>query len=148
MRISGLGPETVEKYGKFSHLYNNSKLLVSDNKSCIKQFANHIGKDIDQIKPKALMNMNYVPEKYKNHLTKMGNHIQDVNELAKNIKDIIRIYHGVSTRYLNQYLAFCCLRKMILYKYERVNTVKEIINLRQYNYIKVKKPIIPVDLKE
>ena len=37
---------------------------------------------------------------------------------------------------------------MILYKYERVNTAKEIINQIQYNYIKVKKPIIPIDLKE
>ena len=75
MKIIGLGPETVEKYSNFSTLFTNSKILISDNKSCIKQFANHIYKDIDQIRTKVLFNMNYVPEKYKNHLTPKGNHI-------------------------------------------------------------------------
>lgn len=120
MRIAGLGSESFEKYKKFSKVFDNAKLLVSDSKQSIGLFANHIHTAHDPIKASVTRDI---------YETDKGNNIQMVNEFCKCIKDIIRRYHGVSTRHLNGYIAFQTVKKIFTYKYNRESIANEIIKI-------------------
>lgn len=143
MKVSGIGPESFEKFIKYTNTYKKSNLLIFDSKVCIQQFANYLKITNDIIKT--------VPEG-KNYTTENGNNIQSLNEFCKCITDIIHRYHGVSIRHLNGYLAFQSFKKMFHYKYERKDIVSNMVKtLNNYKTI-ISKNIcsspIPVDLKE
>lgn len=138
MKIAGLGPESYEKYKKYSDTFSQAELIVSDSKSSIAQFSNYLGKEQDKI---------LVKPNIKRYTTENGNNISTLNEICKIISDITHKRHGVGTCYLNDYLSFNCIKKMISYKVERkdyYNELSKIIsNIPSQPY-----GIMPVDLKE
>lgn len=143
MKIVGLGPESFEKFKKVEENFANSTLLVSDSKASIHLFANYLNVDHDIIKT--------IPNG-KRYTTDNGNNIQTLNELCKIIPKVIHDYHGVSLRYLDSYLAFNCLKKMVRHKIER-----KIANSYLFDILNVDNNLLtseinltfmPVDLKE
>ena len=109
MKIAGLGSESFEKYKLFTDKFKETKLLISDSKTSIKMFANHIGAESEMIKASNTRDI---------YTTDNGNNIQKVNEFCKCISDIKHKYHGVSIRHLNGYIAFQTVKKLFLCKYK------------------------------
>ena len=120
LKIVGLGPESLEKYRKEIDRFNESKLIVSDSKSCIQQFANVLAIDNDKIP---------VIANQKHYTTRNGNSLGDVNELIENFRTSNKFRHGYSTRYLQNYLDFYLLKKKYKYKYDRKDMASKIYQL-------------------
>lgn len=139
MRISGLGSESFEKYKKYSSTFKDSNLLVSDSKSSISQFSNHLGLKHDKIP---------VKPNQKRYTTDNGNSIQSLNEICKIVSNITHKYHGVNLRYLEEYISFNCLKKMLSYRFKRTEYYDELMKIIKDIKLKNTKPSIPVDLAE
>lgn len=130
MAVTGLGPESAEKYSFLRKYLKDVTTVVSDSKPSIRMLSNSIGAESDMIRPvPAKDGKTYVPENAKRHVTPSGRHIQDLNELVKCIKDQIRARHGMSTRYLNDWLAFLCVRKMFHYRYKRCDIAERLMEI-------------------
>ncbi|MZK55041.1 IS1595 family transposase, partial [Coprobacillus sp. BIOML-A1] len=102
MNIVGLGSESFEKYMSVINRLDNVKKLISDTKSCFKQFSNELKAENSYIKTSPTQ---------KHYLTEDGNSLASVNELMSEIENIIQRTHGFSTRYAQEYLDFNILRK-------------------------------------
>lgn len=130
MRVVGLGSESAEKYSEIVRFMKGAKVVVSDSKPSIRLLSNSIGAESDMIRtipPKD--GKTYVPQAVKRHMTDSGRHIQDLNELVKGIKDQTRFRHGMGTRYLNDWLAFICVRKMLGYRCERADIADRLLSI-------------------
>ena len=117
MNIVGLGSESFEKYMSVINRLDNVKKLISDTKSCFKQFSNELKAENSYIKTSPTQ---------KHYLTEDGNSLASVNELMSEIENIIQRTHGFSTRYAQEYLDFNILRKQIKYKYKRDEQAKKL----------------------
>ena len=143
MNISGLGSESSDKYSLVSSRFDDVDLIVSDSKTSIRQFSNSlkINNDIIRVKP----NM-------KNHVTDKGNTLSDVNELIENYRTSSKIYHGVATRYLQDYLNFYVYRKQLLYKLKRSEIAdhifEQIRNTVSVNHKQLQATLMPISLAE
>ena len=106
---------------------DNVKKLISDSKSCFKQFSYELK-------------------------TEDGNSLASVNELMSEIENIIQRTHGFSTRYAQEYLDFNVLRKQIKYKYKRDEQAKKLFEeVKDSEFIKnalVLNTPMPISLKE
>ena len=118
MNIVGLGSESFEKYMSVINRLDNVKKLISDSKSCFKQFSNELKAENSYIKTSPTQ---------KHYLTEDGNSLASVNELMSEIENIIQRTNGFSTRYAQEYLDFNILRKQIKYKYKRDEQAKKTI---------------------
>ena len=143
MNIAGLGPESYEKYAKLSPKFDDVDMIISDSKPCIQQFSNLIEARNDIIKVKPT---------YKNYKSEDGNTLGDVNELIENYRTSTKIYHGISTRYLQGYLNFFVYRKQVLYKLERKKAAEYIFNqvkgLVVSSYNELQATLMPISLAE
>lgn len=119
MNIAGLGQETADKYSLISSRFDDVDLIVSDSKACIRQFSNSLEINNDVIRVKPTM---------KNYKTDNGNTLADVNELVENYRTSSKIYHGVATRYLQDYLNFYIYRKQLLYQLKRNEIAEYVFN--------------------
>ena len=143
-RISGLGPETLDKYALFSNSFGNNVTLISDSKPCIREFAKKINAKIEQI-----------PVKYnqKIYITKNGNSLSSVNQIHSEFKTLICKKHGVGTRHLQDYLNWLIFIKMIKYsvKAEAKTSFTYMKSMELVNTIVVRdicKQQMPIDLNE
>lgn len=143
MKIAGLGPESFEKYIKFTKHFKDSSMIISDSKDAIKLFANHLGIENDRIPT--------IPNG-KRYTTDKGNNIQQLNQFCSTIPEMISLHRGMGLKHLNGYLAFQCIKKMFKYKFDRRVMGEEIYNAINTpnqllcNEIEVKE--LPVDLKD
>lgn len=143
LKISGLGPESYGKYTSCNYRFENPEIIISDSKPCIQQFANSLGVLNDKIPTK--------PNK-KRYKTDNGNHLGDINELDSEISSLITKTHGVSTRYLQDYLNFITYRKQAKYKHERKEVVsyiyQEISNTQAFIEEELVFTELPISLKD
>lgn len=143
MNIVGLGSESFEKYMSVINRLDNVKKLISDSKSCFKQFSNELKAENSYIKTSPTQ---------KHYLIEDGNSLASVNELMSEIENIIQRTHGFSTRYAQEYLNFIILRKQIKYKYERDEQAKKLFEkVKDSEFIKnalVLNTTMPISLKE
>lgn len=143
MNIVGLGSESFEKYMSVINRLDNVKKLISDSKSCFKQFSNELKAENSYIKTSPTQ---------KHYLTEDGNSLASVNELMSEIENIIQRTNGFSTRYAQEYLDFNILRKQIKYKYKRDEQAKKLFEeVKDSEFIKnalVLNTPMPLSLKE
>ncbi len=118
-RVAGLGQETAEKYEQYSAHFDKPTLLISDNNSGIAAFADTHKIQHDVI-PSSKASQRFTTPK--------GNSVGEVNELHQELKDLIRVKHGVSTRHLPGYLAWISYLKKTSYTIERSEMVEYIFN--------------------
>jgi hypothetical protein len=118
-RVAGLGQETVEKYEQYAAHFDKPTLLISDNNSGIATFA-----DTHKIQHDVIPSS----KASKRFTTPMGNSVGDVNKLHLELKHLIRVKHGVSTRHLSGYLAWISYSKKTSYTIERSRMVEYIFN--------------------
>ena len=143
MNIAGLGPETADKYSLISSKFDDVDLIVSDSKTSIRQFSNslEINNDIIRVKPTM-----------KNYKSDNGNTLADVNELIENYRTSSKIYHGVATRYLQDYLNFYIFRKQLLYKFKRSEIADYVFNqighIVSPNHQELQATVMPISLAE
>ena len=104
-KITGLGSESVEKLSNYKDFFLPGSTIVSDSKSSNTRFAKTIN-----------CKCNLVP--CGKHLTKEGNHINDINQIHQELKIMNVKYHGISTRHLQDYLNFKCFLKKLTYTIE------------------------------
>ena len=131
MRVSRLWAESFEKYKKYSFIFEDSNLLVSDSKSSINQFSNYLGLKHDKIP---------VKPNQKRYTTDNGNSIQSLNEICKIVSNITHKYHGVNLRYLEEYISFNCLKKMLSYRFKRTEYYNELMKIIKDIKLKNTKP--------
>ena len=110
MNIAGLGPESSDKYSLVSSKFDDVDLIISDSKTSIRQFSNRLEIENDIIRVKPAM---------KNYKTADDNTLADVNELISDYRISSKVYRGVATRYLQDYLNFFTYRKQLLYRFKR-----------------------------
>ncbi len=88
----------------------------------------------------------------KNHVTDKRNTLSDVNELIENYRTSSKIYHGVATRYLQDYLNFYVYRKQLLYKLKRSEIAdhifEQIRNTVSVNHKQLQATLMPISLAE
>ena len=77
MNIVGLGSESFEKYMSVINRLDNVKKLISDTKSCFKQFSNELKAENSYIKTSPTQ---------KHYLTEDGNSLASVNKLMSEIE--------------------------------------------------------------
>ena len=81
-----------------------------------------------------------------------GNTLSDVNELIENYRTSSKIYHGVATRYLQDYLNFYVYRKQLLYKLKRSEIADHIFELIRntvsVNHKQLQATLMPISLAE
>ena len=118
-RVAGLGQETAEKYEQYAAHFDKPTLIISDNNSCIATFA-----DTHKIQHDVIPSS----KASKRFTTPKGNSVGDVNELHLELKHLIRVKHGVSTRHLSGYLAWISYLKKTSYTIERSRMVEYIFN--------------------
>jgi transposase-like protein len=108
-KIAGLGEESLEKLNHFRKHFGKGSLIVSDDKPCIKNFAeaNHMESDVV---PSCGGQVRFT--------TKLGNSVASVNELHSEAKLLIRNKRGISTRHLQGYLDWLLFRKKMKYTVE------------------------------
>ena len=143
MNIAGLGQETADKYSLVSSKFDDVDLIVSDSKTCIRQFSNSLEINNDVIRVKPTM---------KNYKTDSGNTLADVNELIENYRTSSKIYHGVATRYLQDYLNFFVYRKQLLYTLKRSEIAETVFNqichIVSPNHKELQATVMPISLAE
>lgn len=143
MNIAGLGPETADKYSLVSSKFDDVDLIISDSKSSIRQFSNslEINNDIIRVKPTM-----------KNYKSGNGNTLADVNELVENYRTSSKVYHGVATRYLQDYLNFYVYRKQLLYRFKRKEIAEYVFNqichLVSPDHKELQATVMPISLAE
>ena len=119
MNVVGLGSESYEKYMSVIEHFNDVKKLISDGKSCIRQYANELKANHQYIKPSPTQ---------KKYLTEDGSSLASVNELMSEVEAMITRTRGFSTRYLQEYLDFMILKKQMNYSKDRDNCAKELFD--------------------
>jgi len=108
-RIGGLGNESTDKYMKYKKNLKNADKIISDSSKSIRQFAETCHITNDQI-PCIAGEQHYT--------TKEGDSLGDVNELHTELKNLMRKYHGISTRHLQGYLDWITICKKLKYTTE------------------------------
>lgn len=143
MNITGLGSESFEKYKTNEMYFGNVKEITSDSKSCIQQFANHLGTTSNKVPTSPTE---------KRYLTKDGKSLGSINEMMSEVEGLITKTKSIGTRYLQGYLNFNILRKQMKYKYKRNEMPKKIMNLlvetSSFKNISVLATPMPISLKE
>ena len=143
MNIIGLGSESFEKYKSNEKYFGDVKELISDSKSCIQQFANHLGTTNNKVPTTPIV---------KKYLTKDGKSLGGINEMMTEVAGLITKTKGIGTRYLQGYLNFNILRKRMKYKYKRDKVPEEIMDLlvetSSFKNIFVCSSPMPISLKE
>ena len=143
MNITGLGSESFEKYKSNERYFGDVKELISDSKSCIQQFANHLGTTNNKVPTTPIV---------KKYLTKDGKSLGVINEMMTEVAGLITKTKGIGTRYLQGYLNFNILRKRMKYKYKRDKVPEEIMDLlvetSSFKNIFVCSSPMPISLKE
>ncbi|WP_296876810.1 IS1 family transposase, partial [Thomasclavelia sp.] len=110
MNITGLGSESFEKYKANDKYFQDISEVISDSKTSIQQFANHL---------KAANNKIPTSPLGKRYLTEDGESLGAINEMMSEINGIITKTKGISTRYAQGYIDFNILRKQMKYQYKR-----------------------------
>lgn len=105
VKIAGLGSESYEKLLQFENYFKHGSTVVCDSKTSNTKFIKHIHCKAELI-PSG------------KHLSKDGNHINDVNHIHSDIKNLNIRYKGISTRHLQDYLTFYCFLKKLTYSIE------------------------------
>lgn len=143
MNIVGLGAETYEKYMLVKNRLEQIETLISDSKTCFRQFSNELGATHAYIKTSPVK---------KKYLTEDGKSLSTLNEMMSEIEGIIQRTHGFSTRYAQEYIDFNILKKQIRYQYKRderaielYNTVKDTESIKS---IYLSETPMPISLKE
>ena len=143
MNITGLGSESFEKYKTNEVYFGNVKEIISDSKSCIQQFANHLGTTNNKVPTSPTE---------KRYLTKDGKSLGSINEMMSEVEGLITKTKGIGTRNLQGYLNFNILRKQMKYKYKRNEMPKKIMDLlvetSSFKNISVLATPMPISLKE
>lgn len=140
LKIAGLGEESIDKLEKFNHHFVPKSTIISDDKSCIKNFALTNGMTNDFIPSIALK---------PRFTTDNGNSISSVNELHTEVKGLIRRKRGISTRHLQGYLDWLVFRKHLKYTVEMkkwrpkayMELMQELIPFACQDVCKLKMPI-------
>ena len=101
MNIVGLGPESFEKYMSVIERLDHVDKLISDAKTCFRQFSNELNAKHSYIKTSPVK---------KHFLTEEGESLASVNELMSEVEAVIHRTHGFSTRYAQEYLDFNILK--------------------------------------
>lgn len=104
-KITGLGSENYNKLACYKDGFSHGSTIVSDSKSSNTKFAKLVN-----------CKASLVPSG--KHLTKDGNHINDINQLHQEIKIMNVMYRGISTRHFQGYLNFKCFLKKLSYTVE------------------------------
>ena len=143
LKITGLGAESFTKYDSCKYKFEEPTLIVSDSKASIQQFANELGVTNDKIPT--------MPNG-KRYTTNLGNHLGDLNQLDSELSSLITRTHGVSTRFLQDYLNFISYKKQTKYKIDRDKVAEHV-----YSKVSVTKAFkeeeliyaeLPISLKE
>lgn len=143
MNITGLGPETFDKYKNNIEHFKNVKTVVSDSKTCIQQFSNYMKANNDKIPSIG------GKERY---LTDSGNSLSTINEIMTGLSGLITRTRGISTRYLQEYIHFYIYKKQLHYQFKRNEMLEEIINIldktQHYTNKMILETKLPISLKE
>lgn len=143
MKVTGLGEESFEKYQVNERYFKDIKEIISDSKTSIQQFANHIKAANHKIPT--------VPNQ-KRYQTENGESLADINELMNEIATLITITKGFSTRYMQGYLEFQQMKKQMKYQYKRKEVadeiLKRIIHTHEFRQVEVRDTPMPISLKE
>lgn len=97
MRVTGLESKSFDKYKQNKRFFGDVKKVISDSKSNIKQFANHIKADYDNISASLIK---------KNYLTEDRSSLGTINEMMSEVRKMITVTKRFETRYLQGYLDF------------------------------------------
>lgn len=143
MNITGLGSESFEKYKENDKYFQDISKVISDSKTSIQQFANHLKATNDKIPTSPLG---------KRYLTEDGESLGDINEMMSEISGIITKTKGFSTRYAQGYVDFNILRKQMKYQYKRKEIVdrlfEEVIKTKSFKNVLISQMPMPISLKE
>lgn len=143
-KIAGLGVETTEMVLALQHLFmngneSNKPKLISDMKQVYRNLAKNTVREHIEIKASG----------YK---SATGETLADINQLHSEFKQLMRRYHGVSTRHLQGYLDFFILTKQLHYQYKEQSSkhiYAFLTAIYEGNYIKrldIFKKELPIDL--
>ncbi len=110
-KIAGLGPESLEKYEKYSSCFRENCKLVCDDRTCIQNFA-----DNNSFKCDVIPSGSYKSES--------GNSLATINQLHQSFSELIRKKHGVGIRHLQGYINWLVKTKQMRYQIEskKMNT--------------------------
>ena len=110
-KIAGLGPESLEKYEKYSSNFSENCKLVCDDRVCIQNFAGNNSLKCDVIPSGSFK-------------SESGNTLATINQLHQSFSEMIRKKHGVGTRHLQGYIDWLLMTKQMKYQIEskKMNT--------------------------
>lgn len=138
MNITGLGREDYFTYQSVKCRVDKPKKIISDNAWGYKSLAKELNCELAQ-----------VPSKH--HVTKSGDHIQDLNSIHSQYKNYLKRYRGVSTRHLQGYTDFFVFLKELSNRFNLESSIDsayiKMISANKKLYVKniCTKPM-PVDL--
>lgn len=144
LKIAGLGQESKELFEPFGKYFKEGSTIISDDKSCIRKFAQEHGMNSEVIPSIANQNR---------FTTAKGNSLADINQLHQEFSDMLRKKHGVSIRHLQGYLDWLVFCKKLKYscsaKQRRITAYFKIMKNQIFltNRTISKKPL-PINLTE
>ena len=122
MKIAGLGSESLDLLTPFHNYFKGGSTIISDNKACIKNFANEQELESEPIPTKG---------NQKRYTTEKGNSLGDINQLHQEVSEMLVKKHGVSIRHLQGYLDWLVFCKKLKYtveaKQRRINAYLQIM---------------------
>ena len=142
-KVSGLGPETFDKYYKYRNRFESGSTLVSDSNSSIANFAKSINCKHDIIRTSPIK---------KRYMSDNSNCLSQVNQLHKQLSDLLVKKNGISIRHLQNYLDWLLFVKKIKYtvrdKAYGSEAYMQCMNNTGYVKREVCKKPLPIDLRE
>ena len=103
--IAGLGAENIEKLSSFDHFFKKGSKIILDSKPGFNKYLKEKGHICETV-PRG------------KHISRKGDHINDINQFHQELKELNRKYRGISTRHLQDYLNFHCFFKKLCYSTE------------------------------
>ena len=104
-KVAGLGPESLDKYEKYSSYFSKNCNLICDEKACIQNFANNSSFKCDVIPSGSFK-------------SEAGNSLATINQLHQSFSDMLRKKHGVGIRHLQGYIDWLVMTKQMRYLIE------------------------------
>lgn len=117
-KVTGLGQESISKYEKIRDCLSDVTMIISDKSHSIQNFArtHNMKSDAIPVKPNE-----------KHYTTPLGNSLGDVNQLHQELKELVRVRHGISSRHLQGYLDWIAYTKKLGYTLERGDQAAQVI---------------------
>ena len=129
-----------DKLAKFDHYFSCGSKIILDSKPGFKKHLEGKGCVCDTV-PSG------------KHVSRKGNHINDLSQLHSELKEMNHHYRGISTRHLQDYLNFHCFLKKLCYSIEpRRRKIQAYLDVLESKIILKRDDIcrlhMPIDLYE